>query len=47
MFVATVALKADVQGRDWLIDSGASRYMIFQREVLYNYRTFETPEPLD
>ena len=34
MFVATVGLKANVQSRDWLIDSGASRHMTFQREVL-------------
>ena len=46
IFVATVGLKADVQSKDWLIDSGASRHITFQREVLYNYRTFETPEPV-
>ena len=46
MFVATVGLKADVQSRDWFINSGASRHMTFQREILYNYRTFETPKPV-
>ena len=46
MFVATVGLKADAQSRDWLIDSGASRHMTFQREVLHNYTEFETPQPV-
>ena len=46
MFVATVGLKADTQLEDWIVDSGASRHMRFQKDVLSNYRKFETPEPV-
>ena len=46
MFVATVGLKADVQNKDWIIDSGASRHMIFEKYVLHSYKEFETPEPV-
>ena len=46
MFVASVGLKADAQDKNWIIDSGASRHMTFQGEILYNYKEFETPEPV-
>ena len=46
MFVASVGLKADAQNKNWIIDSGASRHMTFQGEILYNYNEFETPEPV-
>ena len=47
MFVATVALKADAQkSGEWIIDSGASRHMTFERGILYNYKEFEIPEPV-
>ena len=46
MFVASVGLKADAQNKNWIIDSGASRHMMFQREILYNCKEFETPEPV-
>ena len=46
MFVASVGLKADAQNKTWIIDSGASRHMTFQGEILYNYKEFETPEPV-
>ena len=47
MFVTSVGLKADAQNKNWISDSGASRHMIFQGEILYNYKVFETPEPSD
>ena len=46
MFVALVGLKADAQNKNWIIDSGVSRHMTFQGEILYNYKEFETPEPV-
>jgi len=46
MFVATVRLKADVQSNDWIIDSGASRHMTFENDVLHDYKEFETSEPV-
>ena len=46
MFVASVGLKADAQNKNWIIDSCASRHMTFQGEILYNYKEFETPEPV-
>ena len=46
LFVATLGLKADTQQEDWIIDSGASRHMTFQKDVLSYYRKFETPEPV-
>ena len=46
MFVATVGLRGDTQSNDWIIDSGASRYMTFESSVLHNYKDFETPEPV-
>ena len=43
-FVATLGMKAEEQSKNWIIDSGASRHMTFQRELLCNYREFNTPE---
>ena len=43
-FVATVGLKAEERCEDWIIDSGASRHMTFQKELLHDYREFKTPE---
>ena len=44
MFVATVGLRADAQSNDWIVDSGASRHMTFESNVLHDYKDFETPE---
>ena len=41
MFIATVGLKADVQNKDWIIDSGASHHMTFEKYVLHSYEEFE------
>ena len=30
----------------WIIDSGASKHMTFQRDTLYHYQRFNTPEPV-
>ena len=46
MFTTTVGPKADVQNKDWIIDSGASRHMTFEKYVLHSYKEFETPEPV-
>ena len=46
LFVATVGLKADAKDDDWIIDSGASRHMTSQRNVLWEYKEFENPEPV-
>ena len=45
-FVATVGLKAEERCESWIIDSGASRHMTFQKELLHDYREFKTPEPV-
>ena len=45
MFVATVELRADTQN-DWIIDSGASRHMTFECNVLHDYKNFKAPEPV-
>ena len=34
MFVAKVGLKASAQSSDWIIDSGASRHMTFEKNIL-------------
>ena len=34
MFVAKVGLKASAQSSDWIIDSGASHHMTFEKNVL-------------
>ena len=44
MFVATVGLRADTQSNDWIVDSGNSRHMTFESNVLHDYKDFETPE---
>ena len=41
MFVAT-----EVQDSEWIIDSGASRHMTFQWNVLRGYKEFDNPEPV-
>ena len=46
MFVATAGLKVDALSRGLIIDSGTSQYMVFERNVLCNYKEFETPEPV-
>ena len=46
MFVATVELRADTQSSDWIIDSGASRHMIFESSVLHENKDIEAPEPV-
>ena len=38
MFIAIVGLKADAQGNDWIIDSGASQHMTFKNSE------FKTPQ---
>ena len=44
-FVATIGLKTvEERCEDWIIDSGASRHMTFQKKLLHDYREFETPE---
>ena len=44
MFVATVRLRADTQSNDWIVDSGASRHMTFESNVLHDYKDFEASE---
>ena len=44
LFVATVGLKADAKDDNWIIDSGASRHMTFQRNVLRDYKELDNPE---
>ena len=44
IFVAMTGLKAEERCEDWIIDSGASRHMTFQKEFLPNYREFGTPQ---
>ena len=46
LFVATMGLKADAKDDVWIIDSGASRHMTFQRNVLKDYKKLENPEPV-
>ena len=45
-FVAVTGLKAEERCKDWIIDSGASRHMTFQKELLHGYKEFETPKPV-
>ena len=46
MFIAheATALTAETQDEGWIIDSGASRHMTFQRSIIRNYKEFDTPE---
>jgi transposase InsO family protein len=44
MFMANEALMADIEKDEWIIDSGASRHMTYQKEVLRRYKEFEKPE---
>ena len=44
MFIANEAMRADVIEDEWIIDSGASRHMTFQRNMLYRFKKFNTPE---
>ena len=43
-FVAMSGLKAEERCEDWITDSGASRHMTFQKELLRDYREFKTPQ---
>ena len=45
MFVANAHM-ADIENHEWIIDSGASKHMTFNRDVLRYYQEFETPEPV-
>ena len=45
MFVANAHV-ADIENHEWIIDSGASKHMTFNRDVLRYYQEFETPEPV-
>ena len=44
LFVTATGLKADTKEEDWIVDSGASRHMTFQKNLLWSYRVFETPK---
>ena len=46
MFIAheATALTAETQDEGWIINSGASRHMTFQRSIIRNYKEFNTPE---
>ena len=46
MFIAheATALTAETQDEGWIIDSGASQHMTFQRSIIRNYKEFDTPE---
>ena len=44
MFYANEVLMAGIEENEWIIDSGASRHMTFQRDVLRHYEEFEKPE---
>ena len=46
MFAAKVGLKAYTPSREWIIDSGASRHMTFEKNVLQQYKEFKAPEPV-
>ena len=46
MFVAKVGLKASAQSSDWIINSGASHHMTFEKNVLQGYSEFEASEPV-
>ena len=44
--VTMVGLKGEVQDSEWIIDSGSSRHMTFQWNILREYREFDNPEPV-
>ena len=44
MFRAFPATKDCSQSRNWLVDSGVSSHMTWDKELLMDYREFETPE---
>ena len=46
MFVAKVGLKASAHSSDWIINSGASHHMTFEKNVLQGYREFKASEPV-
>ena len=46
MFVAKVGLKASTPSSEWIIDSGASRHMTFEKNVLKLYKEFKASEPV-
>ena len=39
-----MGLKAEEKSEDWIIDSGASRHMTFQREILLDYKEFKSTQ---
>ena len=45
VFAASMGLKAEAED-EWITDSGASRYMTFQRDTLRMYQEFANPEPV-
>jgi len=46
MFVAKVGLKANTPSREWIIVSGASRHMTFEKSIPQQYKEFKAPEPV-
>ena len=44
MLDAKVGLKASAQISDWIIDSGASCHMTFEKNILEGYRELEASE---
>ena len=47
MFFASVGLKADVQNKNWITDSGASWHMMFQREISTTIKSLKPRNLLD
>ena len=43
-YVVSMGLKAEERSEDWIIDSGASRHMTFQREILLDYKEFKSTQ---
>ena len=43
-YVVSTGLKAEERSEDWIIDSGASRHMTFQREILLDYKEFKSTQ---
>jgi len=45
MFVAKVGLKTSIPISEWIIDSGASRHMTFEKNIK-QYKEFKASEPV-
>lgn len=43
-FVVNESCKSDAQQEEWLIDSGASKHMTWNKEALQNYQEFSEPQ---